>query len=177
MLSVVLRFRCLHITRANYETGLAVNLDIWTRTAKGIDPVALSKLSIIPNDRGFEKGDWVYAFGGPSPNIEIRRKTCLIIGLGNIGAEIARRLRAFDVKMYAATRSGDSQHAALVDRLVRIDTCVLLWSPQISLFSPCLSLLNQRLVDSTFISWMKPTSIIVNISRGPIVNERARLML
>ena len=54
--------------------------------------------NIIPNDRELRKGDWKYAFGGPSPNIEIRNKTCLILGLGSIGSEIAKRLKAFDVK-------------------------------------------------------------------------------
>lgn len=130
--------------------------------------------NIIPNDRELRKGDWVYAFGGPNPNIEIRRKTCLIIGLGSIGAEIARRLRAFDVEIYAATRSGVSQHAGLVDRLVQIDKVrPLVESSDFIILSLPLTHESEGLVDSTFISWMKPTSIIVNISRGPIINERA----
>ena len=66
----------------------------------------------IPNDRELRKGDWKYAFGGPTPNIEIRNKTCLLIGLGNIGSEIAKRLCGFGVTVYAATRSGASKHSA-----------------------------------------------------------------
>ena len=130
--------------------------------------------NIIPNDRELRKGDWVYAYGGPRPNIEIRGKTCLIIGLGNIGAEIAKRLRAFDVQIYAATRSGTSQHIGLVDRLVRIDEVrPLVESSDFIILSLPLTPDSEGLVDSTFISWMKPTSIIVNISRGPIIGERA----
>ncbi|MHA2022266.1 MAG: NAD(P)-dependent oxidoreductase, partial [Candidatus Thorarchaeota archaeon] len=63
----------------------------------------------IPNDREIRKGDWKFAFGGPSPNIEIRNKTCLILGLGNIGSEIAKRLKGFDVTIHAATQSGTSK--------------------------------------------------------------------
>jgi phosphoglycerate dehydrogenase-like enzyme len=130
--------------------------------------------NIIPSDRELRKGDWVFAFGGPRPNIEIRHKTCLIIGLGNIGVEIARRLRAFDMKIYAATRSGVSQHRNLVDRLARIDEVrPLVEDSDFVILSLPLTPESEGLVDSNFISWMKPTSILVNISRGSIIDERA----
>ncbi len=130
--------------------------------------------NIIQNDRELRKGDWIYAFGGPRPNIEIRHKTCFILGLGNIGGEIAKRLRAFDVTIYAATRSGSSQHSDLVDKLVRIDEArPLIEVSDFIILSLPLTPESQGLVGSTFISWMKPTSILVNISRGPIINEKA----
>ena len=130
--------------------------------------------NIIPNDRELRKGDWVYAFGGPRPNVEIRHKTCFILGLGNIGTEIAKRLRAFDVKIYAATRSGISQQSDLVDKLVKIDEAQpLIEVSDFIILSLPLTPESQGLVDRTFISWMKPTSILVNISRGPIIDEKA----
>lgn len=130
--------------------------------------------NIIPSDRELRKGDWVFAFGGPRPNVEIRNKTCLIIGLGNIGTEIARRLRAFGMKIYAATRSGVSQHSDLVDRLVKIDDVRdLVEDSDFVVLSLPLTPESEGLVDSEFISWMKPTSILVNISRGSIIDERA----
>jgi phosphoglycerate dehydrogenase-like enzyme len=130
--------------------------------------------NIIPNDRELRKGDWIYAFGGPLPNVEIRGKTCFILGLGNIGAEIAKRLRAFNVTIYAATRSGVSQQSELVDKLVKIDEAhPLIKDSDFVILSLPLTPESNGLVDSTFISWMKPTSIIVNISRGPIIDEKA----
>ncbi|MBN2230810.1 MAG: hypothetical protein JW779_14570 [Candidatus Thorarchaeota archaeon] len=130
--------------------------------------------NIIVNDRELRKGNWEYAFGGPSPNIEIRNKTCLIIGLGNIGSEIARRLRAFNMRLLAATRSGISEYSDLVDNLVKIsDAQPLVEESDFIILSLPLTPESEGLVDSTFLSWMKPTSIIVNISRGPIINERA----
>jgi phosphoglycerate dehydrogenase-like enzyme len=130
--------------------------------------------NIIPSDRALRQGDWVFAFGGPRPNIEIRSKTCLIIGLGNIGTEIARRLRAFNAKIYAATRSGVSQHEDLVDRLVSIDRVQpLVKESDFVILSLPLTPESEGLVDSEFISWMKPTSILVNISRGSIVDEKS----
>jgi phosphoglycerate dehydrogenase-like enzyme len=129
--------------------------------------------NVIPNDRELRKGDWIYAFGGPRPNVEIRHKTCLILGLGNIGAEIAKRLSAFDMTINAATRSGGSQHKDLVDKIAKIDEAQsLIEDSDFIILSLPLTAESKGLVDSTFISWMKPTSIIVNISRGPIINEK-----
>ncbi len=128
----------------------------------------------IPNDRELRKGDWKYAFGGPSPNIEIRNKTCLLIGLGNIGSEIAKRLCGFDATVYAATRSGTSPHSDIVEKVVKIDEVKKLVevSDFIILALP-LTDESRGLVNEEFISWMKPESILVNVSRGPIVEEKA----
>lgn len=130
--------------------------------------------NIIPNDRELRKGDWKFAFGGPNPNIEIRNKTCLIIGLGNIGSEIASRLKGFDVRIVAATRSGTSKRADLVEKLVKIDNIQpLVEEADFVILSLPHTPESEGLVDNEFISWMRPKSILVNISRGPIVDEKA----
>ncbi|MGY5871931.1 MAG: 2-hydroxyacid dehydrogenase [Candidatus Thorarchaeota archaeon] len=130
--------------------------------------------NVIPNDRELRKGDWKFAFGGPNPNIEIRNKTCLILGLGNIGSEIAKRLKGFDVTIHAATRSGTSKHADLAEKLVKIDDVKpLVEEADFVILSLPHTPDSEGLVNEDFISWMKPTSILVNISRGPIVEEKA----
>ena len=130
--------------------------------------------NIIPNDRELRKGDWKFAFGGPNPNIEIRNKICLIRGLGNIGSEIAKRLKGFDVTIHAATRSGNSKHANLAEKLVKIDDVKpLVEDADFVILSLPHTDDSEGLVNKEFISWMKPNSILVNISRGPIVEEKA----
>ena len=129
---------------------------------------------LIPSDRELRVGNWIHRWGGPVHNIEIRGKKVLIIGLGHIGAEIARRLKSFDVTINAATFSGGSTHADLVDDLVSIKEV----KPQVEgsdfiILSLPLTDKSRNLVDEEFLSWMKPTSILVNISRGPIVDELA----
>jgi len=130
--------------------------------------------NIIPNDRELRKGDWKYAFGGPSPNVEIRKKTCLIIGLGNIGSEIAKRLKSFDITIHAVNRSGTSKHAELVEKLVKIDDMKhLVKDADFIILSLPLTSESKGLVNEQFISLMKPSSIIVNVSRGTIIEEEA----
>jgi len=130
--------------------------------------------NVIPNDRELRKGDWKFAFGGPNPNIEIRNKTCLILGLGNIGSEIAKRLKVFDVTIHAATRSGTSKHADLADKIVKIDEVEpIVGEADFVILSLPHTPESEGLVNEDFISRMKPNSILVNISRGPIIEEKA----
>ncbi len=129
---------------------------------------------IILSDREMRKGDWAHGWGGPSPSIEIRGKYVLLIGLGNIGREVAKRLRCFDVKITAVTRTGSSSHSHLVDRLVSIDDI----EPSVKradfvILALPLTNNSEALVDEEFLSWMKSSSLLINISRGPIVVESA----
>lgn len=130
--------------------------------------------NIILSDREIRKGDWIFGFGGPNPNVEIRNKTCLIVGLGNIGAEIAKRLKGFDLKLKAVTRSGESPNATLVDSITSMEKMKpYVQEADFIILSLPLTHESRGLIDSKVISWMNPSAILVNISRGEIVEEDA----
>jgi phosphoglycerate dehydrogenase-like enzyme len=130
--------------------------------------------NIIPSDRELRIGNWIHRWGSPVPNIEIRGKNVLIIGLGHIGVDIATRLRCFDTTITAATSSGTSRKADLVDKVVRIeDVKSSVEESDFVILSLPLTDHSKGLVNREFFSWMKPTSILVNISRGQIVDELA----
>lgn len=130
--------------------------------------------SLILSDRELRAGNWIHRWGGPVPNLEIRGKNVLIIGLGHIGADIAKRLKSFDVTITAATRSGTSNNANLVDQVVSIDQVErYVKDADYIILSLPLTDESAGLVDREFISWMKPTSVLVNISRAQIVDEHA----
>ncbi|MFW9962980.1 MAG: 2-hydroxyacid dehydrogenase [Candidatus Sifarchaeia archaeon] len=130
--------------------------------------------NLIPSDRELRNGNWVHRWGGPVPNLEIRGKNVLIIGLGHIGADIARRLKSFDVKITAATRSGASSNDSLVDQVVSIDEIKShVEDSDYVILSLPLTDESVGLVNREFLSWMKPTSVLVNISRGQIIDELA----
>jgi lactate dehydrogenase-like 2-hydroxyacid dehydrogenase len=130
--------------------------------------------NIIPSDRELRTGNWVHRWGGPVPNLEIREKKALIIGLGHIGADIAKRLKFFDVTITAATRSGTSSDDNLVDQIVSIDQVKHhVEESDFVILSLPLTDESTGLVNREFLSWMKPTSILVNISRAQIIDEQA----
>ncbi|MFW9981621.1 MAG: 2-hydroxyacid dehydrogenase [Candidatus Thorarchaeota archaeon] len=129
--------------------------------------------NLIPSDRELRAGNWVHRWGGPVHNLEIRGKNVLIIGLGHIGADIARRLKSFDVTITAATRSGISSNDRLVDKVVRIgEVKQHVEDSDFVILSLPLTDESVNLVDREFLSWMKPTSILVNISRAQIIDEQ-----
>jgi len=129
---------------------------------------------IIPSHEKLREGDWSLGWGSDRPNIEIRKKRFLIIGLGSVGAAIARRLQGFDLKITAVTRTGESDSEQMADKLVSVEEIEgVVRQADFVILSLPLTDESEGLVDEEFLSWMKPTSILVNVSRGPIIKESA----
>lgn len=127
---------------------------------------------ILISDKEFRNGDWNMGWGGPLPNIELRGKTCLLLGLGNIGTAIAERLKGFNVKLYAATRTGKVRDTGLVEKVVPIsEVKSIVGDADFVILSLPLTNQSEGLVDKDFLSLMKSTALLVNISRGQIVVE------
>jgi D-3-phosphoglycerate dehydrogenase len=102
-----------------------------------------------------------------------------IVGLGSIGLAVAERAVAFGMRIGCLDRPGRS--AATRERLTELDVALhrslpelLAWSDVVSLHVPA-SAETRRLVDTDFLNAMKPGSILVNTSRGDVVDEPALL--
>ncbi|MHA1936486.1 MAG: NAD(P)-dependent oxidoreductase [Candidatus Thorarchaeota archaeon] len=109
--------------------------------------------NILASDKEIRLGDWRQSWGGPLPNIEIRGKTCLMLGLGNIGSEIAKRLRALGVKINALTRSGTARDGELVEKVVSMEDYEdLVQDADFVMLSLPLTKKSEGLVDAKFIS-------------------------
>ncbi|MEX0644396.1 MAG: D-glycerate dehydrogenase [Parvularculaceae bacterium] len=98
-------------------------------------------------------------------------RTLGIIGMGNVGKAVARRAKAFDMAIiYATPRPSadiDREHGA---RAVSLDE-LLRQADVISIHCP-LKDETHHLIDSAAIEKMKPSAVVINISRGPIIDER-----
>jgi glyoxylate reductase len=104
---------------------------------------------------------------------DLRGKRLGIVGLGSIGARVARRARAFGVEIaYANRNPADS---ALVAELgaERLELDELLASSDfVSLHTP-LTPRTRGLISAERLALMKPEAILVNTARGPVVDEAA----
>lgn len=101
---------------------------------------------------------------------ELRGKTIGIVGLGNIGAEVARRLMAFDVRLIAFDPYiGDEYAARLGIQLKSLDALVEL-ADVISIHVP-LTAATRNLFGRERFDRMKPGCRLVNCARGGIVDE------
>jgi phosphoglycerate dehydrogenase-like enzyme len=122
--------------------------------------------------RGIWESQWAVGVPAPAPWPELAGKTLGILGYGRIGACLARRARAFDMTVLAIRRTTTpaDPHAtvrgpdALPDVLARADYLAV----TLPLSAATRGLLGERELRS-----MKPTAVLVNVSRAEIVDEDA----
>jgi phosphoglycerate dehydrogenase-like enzyme len=104
---------------------------------------------------------------------EVSGATLGIVGLGNIGKKVARRAKAFDMKVqyYDIKRLTEDQEDALGVRFVLFDE-LLRTSDVVSLHVP-LDDTTRNLIGARELGMMKRDAIVVNTCRGPVVDESA----
>jgi lactate dehydrogenase-like 2-hydroxyacid dehydrogenase len=95
-----------------------------------------------------------------------------IVGYGRIGRAVARRARGFRMRLLATpTRSSLSDDDAAGVTFAELDT-VLADSDVVTLHCP-LTERTRHLIDDAALDRMKPTALLVNTARGPIVDTGA----
>ena len=101
-----------------------------------------------------------------TPLTELQGKTFGIRGMGNIGTQVARIAQAFGMRVIAATEKA-------VEGVERVSWDELLrQSDVLSLHCP-LTDETYELINSDTLMQMKPSAILINTGRGPLVNEQA----
>jgi len=105
---------------------------------------------------------------------EIRNKTLGIIGLGNVGSEVAKRVQAFEMRVIAHDPfvSKDYAHNLKVE-LTPLDQ-LLREADFITLHVP-LTAATKRLIGSKELAKLKPAARIINCARGGVIDEEALL--
>ncbi len=103
---------------------------------------------------------------------EVHSSTLGIIGLGRIGQQVARRARAFDMRVvYHNRRRNEAAEAAVGATYVSFDE-LLIQSDFVMLCCP-LTDETRGLISHAAFARMKPTAILINIARGPVVDTSA----
>ena len=101
-----------------------------------------------------------------APLTELLGKTIGIIGFGNIGKAVARIALAFGMKVIATTN-----HPAPFEGVEFTDRDTLLANSDfVSLHCP-LTEKTEGMVNADFLAKMKPSAMLINTSRGQVVNE------
>ena len=110
-----------------------------------------------------KQGDWITWEAARHMGREVDGQTLGIVGLGRIGRAVAQRASGFEMEVVhtGGTREGA---VSLEDLLERSDF--------VSLHCP-LTPETHQLIDAAALKRMKPTAILVNTARGPIVDQVA----
>ncbi len=118
--------------------------------------------------RAMPEGRWAY-----DRHESLADKRVLIVGFGSIGRAIARRLAGFECEVLAVARTarlvdGVVVHAVadLPDLLPTVDVVILIVP---------LTDATRGLVDARFLARMRDGALLVNVSRGPVVDTSALL--
>jgi glyoxylate reductase len=98
---------------------------------------------------------------------DVHGATLGIIGYGRIGRAVARRASGFDMRVLHHTRGNTGEHGYLadLDELLAVSDIVSLHVPGGDE--------TRHLIDARRLSLMKPTAVLVNTARGPVVDEAA----
>ena len=103
---------------------------------------------------------------------ELSQSHWLIIGYGNIGREVARRVKPFGAKVSGIRRSVKPDEFA--DEMGKLaDVARLLPSADVVVLTTALNDETRDMVDAAFLKRMKADSILVNVGRGGLVDETA----
>ncbi|WP_405865318.1 2-hydroxyacid dehydrogenase [Streptomyces sp. NBC_00005] len=134
--------------------------------------LALAK-QLIPAHTALVEADWALPRLQRSLT-ELSGKTLGIVGLGQIGQEVARRAVAFDMSIVYAgrrrlpeeteARLGGARHVPL-DELLRTADYVSLHAP--------LTDETRHLLDAGRLALLKPTAFVINTARGALIDQDA----
>jgi phosphoglycerate dehydrogenase-like enzyme len=129
-------------------------------------------------DAKLRNGEWEsqWAIGAPTPPLwpELAGKTLGILGFGHIGEALARRARAFDMKVCAIRRQAQSEPqdgVSFIGGPERLDE--VLRQSDYLVITLSLSPETRNLLDAQRLQIMKPTAYLINVARAEIVEETA----
>lgn len=174
---------------ANYAVGYD-NIDVPACTARGVlvtnTPGVLTETTadlafalilaaarrLVEADKFLRAGKW--KTWGPTLLLgqDVYGATLGLVGLGRIGAAVARRARGFNMKvLYYSRHRQEALEKELGVEYVSFDE-LLRRSDFISIHVP-LTAETRHLFNAEAFAKMKPTAVLVNTARGPIVDEAA----
>lgn len=131
-------------------------------------------------DAALRRGEWRFGYFGSRELVEELSGSSLgLVGFGRIGEEVARRAVAFGIRCGAVTLHPEkaippgllAEPPARLDDAASVDALI---SRSDAIVVACaLSALTEGMIDARRFAVMSPRAVLVNVARGPIVDEQA----
>ncbi len=173
-----LRYLCaLSAGTDRLETLHTLQPDVLVTSARGIHGPQMSELAFLSmialarDFRRMQRNQAAHAWER-WPQRLIFGKTAVIVGIGPIAEELAARCVAFGMRVIGVSDARDSaphfdklmKRSELAEAAAVADYMILLVP---------LSANTTHLIDARVIAAMKPGAILINLARGPVVDEKA----
>ena len=134
--------------------------------------VVLKVLEIYKKSKNFYKNQDQHKWEKYRDLFELTDKTAAIVGFGNVGSEIAKRLKAFgvniigiDIHKVESDYVNESVLINDINEVIKKSDIIILTLP--------LTDETRHLIDKDKINIMKDSSVLVNIARGGVLDEAA----
>ena len=147
------------LTDATADLAFSLLLDLFRRVSEG--------------DRIIRKGEWNMIYGAYDyVGVDLQGKTLGILGLGRIGGTLAKRVKAFDMRIiyHNRKRVSKNKERSLNAKYVSFEELIT-QSDAISIHVPHTKE-TDHLWNMKIFRKMKKTSFLINTSRGKVINER-----
>jgi phosphoglycerate dehydrogenase-like enzyme len=130
---------------------------------------------LVPMDRSLRAADWTPRYR-PNPSLLLSGKRALVLGYGAIGRQVAELCQGLGMAVTAVRRRGeasspDNAPAVAVEPLAALPQLL----PQADVLLICLPHTPDTagLIGAEELAQLPPGAVLVNIGRGPIVDEAA----
>lgn len=123
--------------------------------------------NLVAEANALRAGLWQQGLGG-----DLHGKTLAILGLGSIGKRVAQFGQVFGMRVIAWSENLTAERAAEVG-VSYVSKQELFEQADVLSVHLVLSERSRGIVDARALDWMKPTALLVNTARGPIVDETA----
>ncbi len=127
---------------------------------------------LLAADQATREGRWNAPITGTN-TFEMANKLVGIVGIGNIGRQVARRVQAFDARVQYYDKFPLSPERERELKVTHVSLDELFRTSDIITCHTPLTPETRRLVSRERIALMKPTALLINTSRGPVVDEAA----
>lgn len=130
--------------------------------------------NVAAHDAAVHRGEWGtcpdFTFT-LTPQMELADKVFAIVGLGNTGKATAEIAHALGMKVIAYTSKQQSELPIYINKVETLEQ-LFREADVLSLHCP-LTPTTKHIINREHLAWMKPSAIIINTGRGPLIDEQA----
>ena len=162
--------------------GIRTRDEIVVTNMQGIHGPAIAEhvfgmLLTLTRDIGYHqdpsrRGEWNRGGSGREA-IALSGRTMLVVGLGGIGSEVARRAKGFDMEVLATRRSRKAPPAYVDRQGTGADLDALLPLADVVVLCVPLTEETEGMIDARTLGLMKRGAYLINIARGKVVDTDA----